>query len=999
MRNLKIIGLFLLLFFSMSGTNIAQILTPDQIPGLSLWLRSDTNVVLNGANVTQWNDCSGNNNNASQSIVVSQPMLVSDALNGLPVVRFDGVNDFIGGDTIPNIDTTSISVFVVANGAPGASANLYGMFNINAYTNGFCLDRQGWDGKLSIYNNGNIVYTPSGTLPNAGYNYKILEAVKKYNIETELFINGNSQASSTNSLLNGPFTNADYVIGHSQTSYGEYFKGEIAEILVYKKSLNAVDRQSVENYLRMKYARKIDLGPDIAAYGFHPLTLNAHSGFTNYLWNDGSTDSTLSAITNGTYWVQASDIFGYPTSDTVHITYPNTRLNYQNDTLICFGSDLFLQSLITNKSNYAFLWSNGSTDTVINVSAGGSYWVKITDTLGYFAYSDTVQVAIDSFALHINLGNDTSFCSGNFLGIQPPLGNSGSPVYTWPDGSHDTTLVVTASGSYHVSVTNQSGCTGTDTVHVTITGTAPTTLFDADTVCFGDNTVFADLSTVQPGDTLVTWHWQFTANDTSNLQNPIFAFPAYGIHSVTLTAYTTAGCAKSYTKNVLVYPVPVPAFSADISCINNPLQFADTSSVVPGDTITSWDWDFGDSSPHSNMQHPVHVYMQVGNYPVTLIVQTQNGCQRSVTDSIEVVSFSALPAVPQSLSPANSAIVSDTGINFSWAPSQNSVRYKIIIASDAAFSNLLADSIVYSPGFYWAFSAANQAYYWKVIAYNICSDSVVTPIHAFEIFYPGLISGLSLWLKADAGPLLNGSNVFQWNDYSGNSNNAVQSIVVSQPMLVSDALNGLPVVRFDGVNDFIGGDTIPNIDTTSISVFVVANGAPGASANLYGMFNINAYTNGFCLDRQGWDGKLSIYNNGNIVYTPSGTLPNAGYNYKILEAVKKYNIETELFINGNSQASSTNSLLNGPFTNADYVIGYSQGWAYLYGDIAEILVYKQALSTTDRQDIEDYLWNKYAAPPVELGPDISIAYGMCDVIFDAGGRYNNFLWSTGDTTQ
>jgi len=379
MRNLKIIGLFLFLFFSMSGTNIAQILTPDQIPGLSLWLKADAGPLLNGSNVFQWNDYSGNSNNAVQSIVESQPILVSNALNGLPVVRFDGANDFITGGVIPNIDTSSISVFVVAYGASGASANLYGMFNINAYTNGFCLDRHGWNEILSLYNNGSIIPSPDGTLPNAGYNFKIFEAVKKYNIETELFINGISQASSSNSLLNGPFTNADYVIGYSQG--WAYLNGDIAEILVFKQSLSAVDRQSVENYLRMKYARQIDLGPDIIAYGFQPLTLNAQSGFTNYLWNDGSTDSTLSIHSSGAYWVQANDAFGYVTSDTVHVAYPNTRLNYQNDTAICLGSDLLLRSLIPDKSNYTFLWSNGSTDTVINVSTGGSYWVKITDTL------------------------------------------------------------------------------------------------------------------------------------------------------------------------------------------------------------------------------------------------------------------------------------------------------------------------------------------------------------------------------------------------------------------------------------------------------------------------------------------------------------------------------------------------------------------------------------------------------------------------------------------
>jgi hypothetical protein len=62
-------------------------------------------------------------------------------------------------------------------------------------------------------------------------------------------------------------------------------------------------------------------------------------------------------------------------------------------------------------------------------------------------------------------------------------------------------------------------------------------------------------------------------------------------------------------------------------------------------------------------------------------------------------------------------------------------------------------------------------------------------------------SGLALWLKADAG--VSGSPVSQWSDQSGNGRYAIQGAGDSQPVLVAGALNGKPVVRFDGVNDFM----------------------------------------------------------------------------------------------------------------------------------------------------------------------------------------------------
>jgi PKD repeat protein len=45
------------------------------------------------------------------------------------------------------------------------------------------------------------------------------------------------------------------------------------------------------------------------------------------------------------------------------------------------------------------------------------------------------------------------------------------------------------------------------------------------------------------------------------------------------------------------------------------VQFTDLSIGE----ITSWDWDFGDGSPHSTDQNPSHTYNYYGNYTVSLI--------------------------------------------------------------------------------------------------------------------------------------------------------------------------------------------------------------------------------------------------------------------------------------------------------------------------------------------------------------------------------------------
>jgi len=71
---------------------------------LVVWLDASdaSTITLNGSNVTQWDDKSGNGWDMSQSTSSAQPLLVTDALNGKPVIQTDG------GD---RLDNTTSSLF------------------------------------------------------------------------------------------------------------------------------------------------------------------------------------------------------------------------------------------------------------------------------------------------------------------------------------------------------------------------------------------------------------------------------------------------------------------------------------------------------------------------------------------------------------------------------------------------------------------------------------------------------------------------------------------------------------------------------------------------------------------------------------------------------------------------------------------------------------------------------------------------------------------------
>ncbi|MBN2370855.1 MAG: Ig-like domain-containing protein, partial [Vicinamibacteria bacterium] len=86
--------------------------SPASLAGLGLWVRSDVGVVADGARrVSMWTDLSGQENHLTQPTILAQPVCEADAVNGLPVLRFDGTNDTLKFTT--RFDGTIRAVYAV----------------------------------------------------------------------------------------------------------------------------------------------------------------------------------------------------------------------------------------------------------------------------------------------------------------------------------------------------------------------------------------------------------------------------------------------------------------------------------------------------------------------------------------------------------------------------------------------------------------------------------------------------------------------------------------------------------------------------------------------------------------------------------------------------------------------------------------------------------------------------------------------------------------------
>jgi hypothetical protein len=231
-------------------------------------------------------------------------------------------------------------------------------------------------------------------------------------------------------------------------------------------------------------------------------------------------------------------------------------------------------------------------------------------------------------------------------------------------------------------------------------------------------------------------------------------------------------------------------------------------------------------------------------------------------------------------------------------------------------------------------------------------------------FTPKKLSGLSLWLKADAGVTLSGANVTAWADQSGNGNNAVGSETL--PTLQPNTINGLPSIRFNNTDPDISKFTISNnFNLKNSSAFVVVKqiSLENSFARMLAFLGSND-------DYDSDDGLAFVFNN-----VASQLQVESNSNSAVIEnlvadnefASVSYKIDNSgnisVFYNGASEGTAQNANMTSQNSGGSLYIGQGSqnvSGAGLYGDIAEVILYNSNLTTPQRQQVEAYLNTKYA---------------------------------------
>ena len=248
-------------------------------------------------------------------------------------------------------------------------------------------------------------------------------------------------------------------------------------------------------------------------------------------------------------------------------------------------------------------------------------------------------------------------------------------------------------------------------------------------------------------------------------------------------------------------------------------------------------------------------------------------------------------------------------------------------------------------------------------------DLVVRDSQHVGPFDPASLPGLALWLKADAiTGLSDGDPVGSWADSSSAGNDTSQTDSAKKPLYKTNILNGLPVVRFDGSNDTLDAVDADSLDIKRATFFAVLTFRGAGTGNHIWLMKNATGTGGACACgglRYSATHKWQYDVNAGSGWqdAPSNTVLNDD-DWHILAATYDGS-SVQLYLDGAGDGShaETGDIMS--TTGKLQVGGYNAsfgGSEYAQCDIAEILVYDNAMSTTDRQLVEQYLNEKYNLP-------------------------------------
>lgn len=217
-------------------------------------------------------------------------------------------------------------------------------------------------------------------------------------------------------------------------------------------------------------------------------------------------------------------------------------------------------------------------------------------------------------------------------------------------------------------------------------------------------------------------------------------------------------------------------------------------------------------------------------------------------------------------------------------------------------------------------------------------------IQGLKAFLPSDLTGLLSWYDAGEGITLNGADVSQWDDQSGNGNNLVQATPADQPFFNNSGAQ--PFVQFDGVTEEMAASLA---QAQPFTIFLMHRRVD-TTAGTYVLFNFTGA--GSRIDQAAsdqYDVKFGVPE----LYTVDIEGPPV---FRTLLCVADATISS-CFDNGDPPLVNKKDL--GTLGITDIVLGSRFGSNFKAIDIGELIIYDRILTDSEINRVGNYLAAKY----------------------------------------
>jgi len=332
------------------------------------------------------------------------------------------------------------------------------------------------------------------------------------------------------------------------------------------------------------------------------------SGPYTHSWSNGMSGSSITGLGPGTYTDTVRDANGCQTLISQLITEPGGAVGIpasaiSSSNVLCFGGTDGTASVSPSGGTlpYTISWSNGDSGNLADSLSAGVYTVSIVDGNGCTFDSSiiiTEPPLLNSQFINFSTtpAGTNITCNGDADGEVNVSVFGGAPPFTylWSDGSVIDSISGKTAGTYWVVITDDNGCTHSDTTTLTEPALFSNTLTKQDVVCKGESSGWIKTN-VSGGAPAFSYLWTPLLQTSDSIGGL-----ATGFYGVTITDIN--GCVINDTITIsepdtLVPLITAITFFGDVNVRCNGDSSAVVSVQVTGGTMPyTYQWNNGETN-------------------------------------------------------------------------------------------------------------------------------------------------------------------------------------------------------------------------------------------------------------------------------------------------------------------------------------------------------------------------------------------------------------------